>query len=214
MRAHNQELPPLAHDLLRPHVVLLYLLLAGCAGCGPLPECVEGVHPGGAYKLVLIEPYTPESRFVYDPHVGPIIGTQSCGGQDGLGPGSTLEVTVTSESEWLRLCRVPLANLAAQPGWELSGSARRPLARSQALFMAQHEVRLQSGCRGVLSLGALVPAGQQPFAVPMAGQLPPVVVRREIGAFEASVCVPPPPAPPSAGLLYCADHWVARLESL
>jgi hypothetical protein len=204
---------PASNPCMHLLVVWQVLLLGACKP----PLCIKEARPGTRYRLSLHSPYDPQADG--NPATLPVSSVDvSCGGQDGLGVGTVLMLTLdteTAESFEPVACRVPYGEL--DPTLRLSEVEERrrdQVASAYAFTIVTLTATLPDGCRGFWRLVPIVNKATDPFSAAEPGRSPAIIVQREFWPDRTDDrCLP---RDPETGELrpLCSDAWAARLEPL
>lgn len=175
-------------------------LLRPTAACNiPQGPCVEGFE-AGTYEVTLVERYRPGGAYSYDPA---LVGTAGGSPVDCTMRGELREDTrlvfrtVGERGNTAEACTYQLATFADT---RVVGRAesRRGFGTEGWLFMSHDRFRSSSDCVEDLVTSAFLTSGSDPFAEPVPGQRPPVLLGTLQGGV-ANVCP------------FCIDFWVVKV---
>ncbi len=185
-------------------IVVVGVAVAGCASrlCAP-----EGLTTSGeVLSATIVEPYTPNGDFTYDPQVVYGFGlTSPCPGNDGLVQGASVEFrtagTVDNGTKNCQLIEaktiaVPAPIIAVSDSTDPSVSAQ--VARDQSIIYSAENVSV-NGCDGAYAF-ALISGGAPSgiFSTPVPGMRPPTILYRLF-------------LPTSSACQLCFDSFVVQL---
>jgi hypothetical protein len=170
--------------------VLLVCLSGLSSACGRVPLCVEGPPDvGETVRVTVIEPWDAESRYPWDERIS--VGTPAPERAD-LGPGSTflIRVDATPDPGQFGLCRVRRGTPQSLDNVEFLGPSAVGSAGGYGaqLVWARQETRIGEQCRGSWSIGVDVRGSGSPFAEPVPGEPPGVVLSRHFIPEDPETC--------------------------
>jgi len=165
----------------------IVVLGVGAAGCASRLCAPEGLTTSGeVLSATIVEPYTPNGDFTYDPQVVHGFGsTTPCPGNDGLVQGASVEFrTAGTVDNGTKNCQLIEAKTIAVPAPITAVSdSTDPLvsaqvARDQSIIYSAENVSV-NGCDGPYAFALI--SGSAPggiFSTPVPGMRPPVILYR------------------------------------
>lgn len=160
-------------------VVVVALASALCEGCFlPPPDCIEGAEVGDRLVLHIVEPYTRESRFRWNPPAASGPFSSSCDGLGDIAPPVDIAVTLLRRVRTGTSCNMFAAIAEGVAGVDLVDPGERVdldqglgtigSVRGTCDNRWRMSARSHNGRAGVIGMAAVE------------GQLPPVVVTRTV----------------------------------
>lgn len=172
------------------------------------PLCVEGNKPG-RIEVELIEKYVDGGTFKFDPTLVGLAGPspQPCDGRPSFTVGDKLNFHVTSRrgtrGNDCSYFNADLIHPAVVGASQFSRDRAGPIGW---IFVSANDISLAQGCReSFIAETYISHLGADPFAVPVAGTLPPALL-------TFSFAGPQPMA--SATCRACAEFWVVKLTQI
>jgi hypothetical protein len=194
--------------------VLASVAMVGAAGCdppmvpsedygSPLPLCVGGLSVGQTLSVQLVAIYDAQSDYVFDPTFLRSVGFGSCDGVDGLGIGSVVSLTPSTElsagnvAGWSSTC-APLGLFEPPSLQDDDDLTTATLWTGQDITIAgEFEDTTYQGVPAHLIVGLYTPSKNY-LGTLATRALPPLVLSREIDSDSYT-----------AG---CADNWVVTWD--
>jgi hypothetical protein len=178
--------------------IALCLLVSGVMACHA-PPCDHVFQEGKIYKAVVLAPYSKSGPY---PGPNPVWlgeGAESCNGSDGLVEGASVSLKMVGRHDGVT-CREALGMLEQVPP-AVSVTKAGSYASSPAALLGGWGLATINGCSGQYRLEYYrVMGAEDPFAVPVPGQTPSVVLLR---TFVADA---------GAGCKTCAEFFVVQLQ--
>jgi hypothetical protein len=165
----------------------IVVLSAGLAGCQSRLCAPEGLNTSGeVLSATIVEPYTPNGDFIYDPQV--VLGsgpTAPCPGNDGLVQGAAVEFrTAGTVDNGTKTCQLITAKTIALPAPITAVSddtdplTNAQVSHDQAIIYSAENVSV-NGCAGAYAFALISgDATGGIFSTPVAGTRPPAVLYR------------------------------------
>lgn len=176
----------------------LCLLAGGLAACEAAP-CDHVLQEEKVYSAVVLASYSTGGVY---PGPDPVArGADSCAGFDGMTEGTSVGLKMVGRTDG-ESCRPALGMLEQVPPAVTISKPGQPTGATSVLLKGVGMTTL-NGCSGWYSLGYYrVQGAQDPFAVPVPGQTPPLVLLR---GFQ-------PSSDAGAGCKSCQDYFVVQLQ--
>jgi hypothetical protein len=181
-------------------------------GCG-LPYCDDGIALRKTYLVTVIEPYDEVSQFAQEPSLPKPLAGKCGSGFDLLG-GVAFNVDVKDSID-SATCKTRVIVPRMVPGVDIGVEVRPPDSAARGLMTSAHyRVVIGGKCQGTdWSLTFVVLDRERgPLAEPVAGQVPPVVMERDLaGVTDVASCLRPRSTlgTPTVG---CHEYFVVKIQ--
>lgn len=197
-----------AGDMNKLNLATVSLVFASFLSCGvPEPErCVPGFRDG-MYAVDLMERYGPNGTFAFDQTL--LTGTgdsvPNCQERESFEAGERVVFRVQgTESNRSKTCNYHNAEVI-DPRAESNRESNRTRGRHHTLFAGRNFMRFVPACREEMVATTYVTApGTDPFATPVAGQVPPVLMGFTL-LGDRSTLAGNPQCPS------CYEFWVVKV---
>ena len=179
--------------------IALGLLVSGVVSC-QAPPCDHVLQEGKVYKAVVLAPYS-ESGLYPGPNPVDIVPDMGCNGSDGLVEGTTVSLKMVGRFDG-ESCREALGMPEEVPP-AVSITKAISIGNSPVALLGGIGLATINGCSGQYSLRYYrVGGAPDPFAVPVPGQTPSVVLLRNF-SLDAGA---------AAGCKSCVEYFVVQLQ--